>query len=729
MPDNLLPTYYYRDHFVEMLDAVERTCTHILSASQDEFIRQFRTLSHASQCLFIRMANRRGHVFHRGTLAYAEIDCAEAVEELHRLGFVRAAGPTDFTILLAALGKDDLLGLARRAEDTTFRASWTKAKLAAHLNASCSFEQFQDQIDAGSYIVREHRGTLDFLLFLYFGKTYRDLKSFALRDLGIVGVNADISFSARFTDREEANACFAYATLRADLAGASRREFEEVAAILAKGSPPPTDYAALLHASLTLQVGTCFEKASDHARAIEVYQRANSPECNERLARLLYTAGRTEQARDLLERMIDDPGSDGEHDFARDFYARKFDRRRIGSCTALLRDSESLVIDEIYRNSPESGAVASFRRQGWRAFRTENEFWNAAFGLLFWHELFGARSVLHSGFDRLPRCLSDRSFHSLYADDIAVKLEAIRQARAAELVCDRWRQHHGKPNGLFSWSIDVEVLTECLAAMPGNAMAEMIRAMTEDFFACRDGFPDLLLIRPGELRLVEIKAEGDVIRRNQLTRLRQLSRAGFDATICRVEYRYDPNQTYVVVDIETTGGRAGSHRIIEIGAVKLRNNEVIAEWHSLIDPECHIPRFITGLTGITDAMVAGAPRFADIADQFAAFMEDAVFAAHNVGFDYGFIAHEFRRLSKSFRHPKFCTCAGMRRHFPGQNSYSLGTLCRAFGVPLDNHHRALSDARAAGRLLSLINRRREEHSGSIQDQRAGSAGKLANQSA
>ena len=212
---------------------------------------------------------------------------------------------------------------------------------------------------------------------------------------------------------------------------------------------------------------------------------------------------------------------------------------------------------------------------------------------------------------------------------------------------------------------------------------------------------------PARSRLVEIKAEGDVIRRNQLTRLRQLGRAGFDAGIRRVEYRYDPDQTYVVVDIETTGGRAAAHRIVEIGAVKLRNHEVIGEWHSLIDPECRIPRFITGLTGITEAMVAGAPRFADVADGFAAFMEDGVFAAHSVNFDYGFIAQEFRRLERSFRYPKFCTCAGMRRHFPGQASYSLGTLCEAFGIPLENHHRALSDAQAAAGLLSLINRRRE----------------------
>ena len=222
----------------------------------------------------------------------------------------------------------------------------------------------------------------------------------------------------------------------------------------------------------------------------------------------------------------------------------------------------------------------------------------------------------------------------------------------------------------------------------------------------RDGFPDLMLVQDNAVRFVEVKAQGDVIRRNQLTRLRQLQAAGFESQIIRADYRFDPEQIYVVVDIETTGGWATSDRVIEIGAVRIRNHEVIDHWHSLINPQRSIPASITQLTGITNAMVKDAPAFCDVADQFLAFMEECIFVAHNVNFDYGFLAQEFNRIERRFRFPKFCTCAGMRRHFPGHRSYSLGRLCTLYEIALEQHHRALCDAQAAAKLLNLINRKR-----------------------
>ena len=80
----------------------------------------------------------------------------------------------------------------------------------------------------------------------------------------------------------------------------------------------------------------------------------------------------------------------------------------------------------------------------------------------------------------------------------------------------------------------------------------------------------------------------------------------------RVDYRFDPDQDYVVVDIETTGGWASGDRITEIGAVRIRNHEVIEEWHSLINPQRSIPSHISRLTGITNDMVRDAPVFAEI---------------------------------------------------------------------------------------------------------------------
>ena len=113
------------------------------------------------------------------------------------------------------------------------------------------------------------------------------------------------------------------------------------------------------------------------------------------------------------------------------------------------------------------------------------------------------------------------------------------------------------------------------------------------------------------------------------------------------------------------GGWANGDRITEIGAVKIRNHEVVAEWHSLINPQRSIPANITRLTGITNEMVRDAPLFAEIADSFMQFMGDGIFVAHNVNFDYGFISYEYERLERRFRFPKLCTCAGMRRRYPG----------------------------------------------------------------
>ena len=91
-----------------------------------------------------------------------------------------------------------------------------------------------------------------------------------------------------------------------------------------------------------------------------------------------------------------------------------------------------------------------------------------------------------------------------------------------------------------------------------------------------------------------------------------------------------------------------------------------------------------------------------------AFMSDAIFVAHNVNFDYGFLSYEFERLEKRFRFPKLCTVAGMRRRYPGHKSYSLGKLCDYYEIALEDHHRALCDARATAHLLTLINKQRDQ---------------------
>jgi len=707
----VLPPYYYLDHFTEMLCFVEETYGAVLGPEHHGFTKQFRGLAMDEQCLFVRMLNRRGYIFHPAALKYAEIsDPGLALRNLLGQGFLRKLDASDYGAWLWIQKKDALLDIARALDRTDVRASWSKPKLIDYFLRHVPFAVAAEHSLADDYVAMANTRPVEFLLYLYFGKTHEDLKSFALRDLGIVRINDAASFKARFQDACEARACFHYSQVIDQLAVPSVSVYAQAAQAIFDGPRDGGTYAMSLRDKAAYQIALFFEKQKECAKAIELYRFAASPECNERLARLLYATGCKEDAKALLERMIDDPGSDDEYIFAGDFYARKFGGRRTGACTELLRAGRTLVVDESHRGNPEAGVAGVLRRDGWKVYHTENLLWHNLFGLLFWEELFDS-GQLHSGFDWLPHCLINKSFALVFEEQIKAKLAVVRAGTALQSLLKTIASCWGRPNGIFSWHyIDVDALRDLLAMGSPDGVAAILELMCRDFQLTRDGFPDLMLAKDGSLRFMEIKAEGDVVRRNQLTRLRQLETAGLQAEICRVDYRFDPDQDYVVVDIETTGGWGSSDRITEIGAIKIRNHQVMDEWHTLINPQRSIPARITQLTGITNAMVRDAPVFAEVADSFMAFMEDGIFVAHNVNFDYGFISKEYERLERRFRFPKLCTSAGMRRHYPGHASYSLGRLCGIYQISLENHHRALCDAKAAGQLLQLINRKREDRS-------------------
>ena len=159
---------------------------------------------------------------------------------------------------------------------------------------------------------------------------------------------------------------------------------------------------------------------------------------------------------------------------------------------------------------------------------------------------------------------------------------------------------------------------------------------------------------------------------------------------------------FVIVDVETTGGNPKQSKITEIAMYKYDGNQIIDEFISLINPEQHIPEFIVRLTGITDQMVANAPKFYEVAKDILAFCEGCVFVAHNVGFDYGMLRSEFLSLGFDFRFPHLCTVRASRYVIPGHASYSLGKLSNDLGIQIDGRHRAGGDALATTKLFHLI---------------------------
>jgi DNA polymerase III subunit epsilon len=202
------------------------------------------------------------------------------------------------------------------------------------------------------------------------------------------------------------------------------------------------------------------------------------------------------------------------------------------------------------------------------------------------------------------------------------------------------------------------------------------------------------LQRMGQLSFADVDAELEV--------------AGFAAPMADLPLR---ETTFVVVDLETTGGRAageGHDSITEIGAVKVRGGAVLGELATLVDPGRSIPPQIVALTGITSAMVCDAPTIDSVLPSFLEFARGAVLVAHNAGFDIGFLRAAAERCQIAWpRPPVLCTVRLARRVLTRDEAPSvrLAALARLFGASTTPTHRALDDARATVDVLhGLIER-------------------------
>ncbi len=163
--------------------------------------------------------------------------------------------------------------------------------------------------------------------------------------------------------------------------------------------------------------------------------------------------------------------------------------------------------------------------------------------------------------------------------------------------------------------------------------------------------------------------------------------------------------TFVVVDLETTGGSPADSAITEIGAVKVRAGELLGEFQTLVNPHVPIPAFIQTLTGITTSMVAQAPRIESALPAFLEFAQGSVLVAHNAGFDIGFL--KAACAAQGIEWPRFgvLDTVHLARALVTRDearNHKLSTLAMLFGSPTTPDHRALHDARATVDVLHAL---------------------------
>ena len=161
-------------------------------------------------------------------------------------------------------------------------------------------------------------------------------------------------------------------------------------------------------------------------------------------------------------------------------------------------------------------------------------------------------------------------------------------------------------------------------------------------------------------------------------------------------------RTYAIVDVETTGSSPVYDRVIEIGILRVENGEIVETFSTLIDPQKSIPPSITMITGIHSDDIQGAPLFNDVAEKIEALLKDAIFVAHNVRFDYGFIKNELKRSNISLNAKCLCTVRLSRKLFPEEKKHDLSSVISRAGLTCENRHRAFDDARALFDFMNYI---------------------------
>lgn len=705
-----LPVKYYLTHFFELLDTLDCFYQPVIEKKHLAFIDDFRALSEDAQCIYVRMVNRKGQIFSRNSFKrYQEIKFPrQAVQELEQQKFVNVLGEDDKKGAIEFLTKPQLIKWMKVC-GIEFKPSWSKEELSQTALENLTLLKMELLTDLNELVVQGRYSELEYLLFLYFGKIQTGLNLYTLRDLGIRKTNETKKFlRPRYVVADEAKTEYFFSKTMETVDQLNTLTEIKAAVEECNKLKGLRTSAKILKNDLFLQLA---EKAADLdiEFSLSILADCYFHPAREKRCRMLFKLSRKEECRQLLEEICKDPSSDEELLFAEDFLSRKFEKKKIGYLTEALNNSKEIALSDAYFKRPERGVRDLYRSQGIQAHFTENYLWTGLFGLFFWEELFEKdTSALYNPFDRTPADLVGSEFYDNNKKSIEKKLELLVDVADAEFhLLKMLSSHHGKLNDIFRWHPNlIRISIDFLKSSSGKNVAHILRTMAQKFELYHKGFPDLMIIKNGEASFIEVKAEGDTLRSQQLSKVRLLSEAGFNVEILKVKWETDPNQIYVVVDVETTGGSSHFHRVTEIGAVKVRGGEVLEEFQTLINPGRPIPKNITQITGITNEMVADAPKFSDIAEQFEAFTKGAIFVAHNSRFDYGFIQREFQRVNVDFVRPQMCTVQGMRKNFPGLKSYSLKNLTQHFRISLDQHHRALCDAKATVELLHLINGKR-----------------------
>ncbi len=564
LPQRPLPEGYYLDNFELVLETVAERDGDLLEANELEFLEGFRSLSEGARRLYVRLLSRKGPIFRRDRLAYAEVPSIDdAIDELGAAGFADAADDAATDELLGLLLRADLAeAAAELVPDGVPPTARRGELLASLLGDEVDAERLRRAVLERTRPVRlRRRSQVDVFRLLFFGNLYQDWNEFVLRDIGVVRYEAyELRRELRlFPSRRAVDDYLSWRQARHAVQQCLEAGDDESAVELAqellkhavplKGGKRNEGWhpgARRLADRVFNEVGRHLERSGEPRRALAFYRAASAPPARERTARILARLGSVARALALCEEIGKEPRDESEATFARKFphRLRRMRGEPLRPPVRRPRPTAGLTLARVDGVTVEGLALEAMAAKGRHGFFSENWLWKSLFGLAFWDVVFTpVAGAFQHPFQLGPLDLDSGGFRSNRADAVEHRLEELRaDPDPAPRLLRRYDEKHGIANRLVSWHEGVrENIRLALTELEGRHLAHVFDRLSRDPGRYRRGLPDLFVLRdqaPG-FELYEVKAPGDQLRPEQTAWIDYLNDGDIPASILKVDWRAD----------------------------------------------------------------------------------------------------------------------------------------------------------------------------------------------
>ncbi|UZR94906.1 VRR-NUC domain-containing protein [Chondrinema litorale] len=548
----VLPEKYYHTYYHDLLAFIESKYQHLLSTAEKKFIVEFKKLDTDSQCLYLRLQNRKGKFFRFSKFSYPEIsDIRKSLQILIKKGFSTVVDLEiyeEIAHVLNLYNRGELVELAQFFEIP--KAGFSKLKkleLVNFLLKQIPLEELIACFQDDPVIVQKYAEEAQMIQFLYFGTTNLDMSQFVIRDLGNMrfeAINEEL-LSAGFETRKEAEdklmLSLAYKFLREVRQEGDGEDFYNLISCWLENTPEISLAAQPLYDRLVLRSARFLEQQRLFDEALQIYEYTNKAPSRERRIRILHKRGEVEAALNLCNVIMDCPENADEKYFAKDFLTKLEGKKFIKSTRRFQKQSDTITISSSWQYQVEMGVLDYYMTEKkMQGFFSENFLWRALFGLFFWDIIFDeAATGFHNPFQRSPDDLFTSDFLIGRKEAIEEKLSLLKNKKQLfEQLTNTYNEKYGMASPVISWFEDLlPMLQIFISKVDTMALREVLISMCENLRDNSRGFPDLFIWDANTYLFVEVKSPNDTLSAQQLHWLELFNEVGINAQLMNVQWK------------------------------------------------------------------------------------------------------------------------------------------------------------------------------------------------